>query len=395
MNKVALIITIFFLSLACLKVENSHNSKNDIYEVPSSKYLIEKGNFLSGKLDPSTAQNEKLKRISKTKEYKQFQTNISKYWSFFDKKVIEPLKKWKTLNLPAVTATTVFYPFSGPDLPNVFTLFPDADTYILIGLEAGGFIPNFDSMSKTNVINGLNDLHQSLDSISRLNYFQTLHMIRNISASEFKGVAAVLLAYMSFLNLEPVAFRYITIRNNGTISYLNELEIQESDRLNKGYFSLEVLFKDPSTKNLKTLYFLSANLANNGLQNVNPGIMPFLEKYKKFVSPIKAASYLLHYENFATIRNFLIKRAELIVMDDTGPQINDIKEDFDIKVFGKYTRPIRLWPERYQPELTKLHELQKPKKINFRYGYGTYDGNHHIMIARRKHSTDHSSTEPF
>lgn len=390
MNKVALIFAIFF-SLTCQKIENPHKSKKDVYEIPSSKFLIEKGNFLSGKIDISKINNKKLKKIAQTKKYAQFQKNINKYWSFFDKKTIKPLTKWKSEHVPNTKIATVFYPFSGPDLPNVYTLFPKADTYILMGLEAGGFIPDFESMSESNILDGLNDLYHSLDSISRLNYFQTLHMIRNVSASEFKGVTAVLLAYMSFLDLEPVAFRYIQIKDDGKVSYLNNLEIKENDRLSRGYFSIEALFKDSDQKKLKTLYFISANVSNKGLTHTNPGVMRFLDKYKKFVSPVKAASYLLHYGNFSMIRNFLVQRAELIVMDDTGPQINDIKDDFNIQVFGRYTRPIRLWPERYQPALTRLHQEQKPKKINFRYGYGTYDKKNHIMIAKRKKEKQNSN----
>lgn len=112
--------------------------------------------------------------------------------------------------------------------------------------------------------------------------------------------------------------------------------------------------------------------------------MKFLGKFGTFASTFKAASFLLHYDSFTEMKEFIIKNSELMVMDDTGPPVRDLDKDFKIKVFGRYTRPIGLWPEKVQKELQKLHEDQKPEKVNFKYGYGTADKQQHIMVVTRK-----------
>ena len=46
---------------------------------------------------------------------------------------------------------TVFYPFGGPDLLTPLLLFPNADTYVLLGLEFVGQLPNFEKAAPENI----------------------------------------------------------------------------------------------------------------------------------------------------------------------------------------------------------------------------------------------------
>lgn len=359
------------------------NSQPVVADTSESQHLYLKSLFLSGKYD--IKDDSKLSKLAKTGSYTAFKERIQKHWNQYNKEIQEPFIKWKNKNVPTPESKTVFYPFSGPDFPNAYTLFPKANTYILIGLEAGGFDPDIESMSEATVSKGLYDLSTSLDTISRLNYFMTNSMKNDVSKSVFRGTASVFLAYFGYLGIKPYAIRNFVLTNEGEIKYLTKEEIQSKKNYKEGEVSVDIDFIDPVDGSKKKLYFISTNISNYGLK-IYPGVLKFLNKFGSFAVPMKAASFLLHYDSFTDIRDFLLNKAELFVMDDTGPRIKDLQNtgNYDIKVFGRYTRPIGLWPEKVQPDLRKIHEEQKPEKIDFKYGYGTADKQQHIMVVTRK-----------
>ncbi|MBK8395225.1 MAG: hypothetical protein IPL26_08265 [Leptospiraceae bacterium] len=379
-NKFLIIFLFYFFVLSFCKVDKTV-SQPIIVETPSSKQLLEKSLFLSGKLQSN--ETTKLGKLTRTSYYATFRQRISKHWEQYNKEIQFPFIEWKNKNVPEPKSKVVFYPFSGPDFPNAYTIYPKATTYIMIGLEAGGFEPDIESLNESQISRGLYELNGSLNTISRLNYFMTNSMKNDVSKSVFRGTSSVFLAYFGFLNVKPYSIKNFHLNDKGEIIYLTKEEIKANANYREGLVSLDIDFIDPVDGSMKKLYFLSTNISNFGLK-ANPGTMKFLEKFGSFASTFKAASFLLHYDSFTDMKNFILKNSELIVMDDTGPPVRDLEKDFNIKVFGRYTRPIGLWPDKVQKELRKLHDDQKPEKVNFKYGYGTADKQQHIMVVTRK-----------
>ena len=336
--------------------------------------------FLSGKWveDPS----DPLDAYTKTKGYIDFRTNLQKDWKLYTMVALLPFREWLDKNFSEQYSDTILYPFSGPDIPNAFTIYPNASKYILIGLEAGGFLPTLVGDSDEKKTKGLRELNSSLDSISRLNFFLTNKMKINITAAVYQGTAPVIISYMGIMGYDVLEIKPITFGSSGEIKYLTEEDISKDINFKKGFVSLEIKFRDKNSKT-KTLYYISGNVSNQGLEK-DPSILEFLKTQGRFSATFKAASFLLHYDQFTRIRDFILSTTDLIVMDDTGPRIKDLKKDFDIKVFGIYTRPIALWPNMFQQDLKDLHTEQKPLPIPFKYGYGTLNKTYHLIIANRK-----------
>ena len=336
--------------------------------------------FLSGKWveDPS----DPLDAYTKTKGYIDFRTNLQKDWKLYTTVALLPFREWLDKNFSEQYSDTILYPFSGPDIPNAFTIYPNASKYILIGLEAGGFLPTLVGDSDEKKTKGLRELNSSLDSISRLNFFLTNKMKINITAAVYQGTAPVIISYMGIMGYDVLEIKPITFGSSGEIKYLTEEDISKDINFKKGFVSLEIKFRDKNSKT-KTLYYISGNVSNQGLEK-DPSILEFLKTQGRFSATFKAASFLLHYDQFTRIRDFILSTTDLIVMDDTGPRIKDLKKDFDIKVFGIYTRPIALWPNMFQQDLKDLHTEQKPLPIPFKYGYGTLNKTYHLIIANRK-----------
>jgi hypothetical protein len=336
--------------------------------------------FLSGKWadDPS----DPLDAYTKTKGYIDFRANLQKDWKLYTMVALMPFREWLDKYFSEQYSDTILYPFSGPDIPNAFTIYPNASKYILIGLEAGGFLPTLVGDSDEKKTKGLRELNSSLDSISRLNFFLTNKMKINITAAVYQGTAPVIISYLGIMGYDVLEIKSVTFGSLGEVKYLTEEDISKDTNFKKGFVSLEIKFRDKNSK-IKTLYYISGNVSNLGLEK-DPSILEFLKTQGRFSATFKAASFLLHYDQFTKIRDFILNYTDLIVMDDTGPRIKDLKKDFDIRVFGIYTRPIALWPNMFQQDLKDLHIEQKPLPIPFKYGYGTLNKTYHLIIANRK-----------
>lgn len=388
MNYTSLLFLFFSFSyLYCcsnekLKVNAVSQSKQEKeIQIPISENLTELSLLFSGKLTPENP--SKYAKFTKSTAYKFFQSQLKSYWKNYSEQILIPLQSWKEFQVPHPKSKVALYPFSGPDFPNVYTLYPEVEKYILIGLEASGKVPDLENMSSEKIDRGFKELVESLANISKLNYFMTNSMKKNVSASIFKGTTPIFLAYFGLLGLKPCSIQPIDLDKNGEIHYLTENEISQNERYKQGYFSLEIIFYDPLQNKNKTLYFFSKNVSNTALQK-NASLLDFIKRQVSFVSTFKAASFLLHYSTFSMVRDLVVQNSEMIVMDDTGPPIKNLKENFNIRVYGKYTRPISLWPEMYQPELMRLHKEQSPPPIKFKYGYGTLHRTYHILVAVRK-----------
>lgn len=351
-------------------------------EVPVSKDLLMLSLFFSGKLQ--LEDGNKLGEYTKSSQYLSFKNSLRQHWNLYTSQILKPLEEWRKKNIMVKYPPVVFYPFSGPDFPNAYYLYPEADTYIMVGLEAGGLEPDIVGLPKDKIEKGMKEFISSLDSITRLNFYMTNKMKKNISASIFKGTAPSFFSYFGLMGIRPCSLKSITLDENGEIKYLTKEDIEKNKKFRDGFVSLEIIFNDPVTGKNKFLYYFSKNISNDGLKN-DSSILKFVEKKGRFASTFKAASFLVHYAHFSIFRDFILNNADLIIMDDTGPRISDLKKNFDIRVYGKYTRPIKLWPNMYQAELMKLHTEQKPSLIPFKYGYGTLHHTYHIMVATRKH----------
>ncbi|MBC7804475.1 MAG: hypothetical protein H7Y16_11415, partial [Candidatus Parcubacteria bacterium] len=71
----------------------------------------------------------------------------SSYWTEYETRIGRPMRKWGCQELGRVDGGTVFYPFSGPDLPTPVQLFPDADRYVLVSMQKAEPPPPLDRMS--------------------------------------------------------------------------------------------------------------------------------------------------------------------------------------------------------------------------------------------------------
>jgi hypothetical protein len=58
--------------------------------------------------------------------------------------------------------------------------------------------------------------------------------------------------------------------------------------------------------------------------------------------------------------------------------------DWNLELYGKYTRPIGLFSERVQSDLREAFQQRGGKELPFRIGYNISHNEPHLILAQRK-----------
>lgn len=288
-----------------------------------------------------------------TPQYDDFKNYQHPRFNKFKTTTFPRLEKFVDQELKSLTEETkaVFYPFGGPDISYPLMLFPQAQSYLLIGLEPVGSVD-----SNLEIPNNLNN---QLDSLFRRSFFITSDMSRLIHSKQ--GVLPLFLAQITLMGGEVEDIKYLEH------SFGKGLEITFT------YLKLE-----------KKLFYVQTNLTNQGLSD---DLIKFIEDNNLFdTCMLKASSYAFHQNIFSKLRSFVITNANVIVQDDTGIPLKDLDKDFKIHLFGNYVGPYgKEWAGYFQKNLYKMYQEKSPKsKLPFCYGYGCGRNPVAILSATRK-----------
>jgi hypothetical protein len=133
----------------------------------------------------------------------------------------------------------------------------------------------------------------------------------------------------------------------------------------------------------QTLYYFSTNLANDGV--AKSGFLKFCEQLGRGDSFVKSASYLLHSNGFAQVREFMLRNSAHILQDDTGIPVSFLKdEDWTLQPYGSYTRPIAVFAGRYQSKLKTMFDKNRAGPLDFGIGYKWRPNQSNLLLATRK-----------
>jgi len=146
---------------------------------------------------------------------------------------------------------------------------------------------------------------------------------------------------------------------------------------------VKITFFHPQVGKPQTLCYLSLDATDRALA-ANPEFLPFLAQFKGTSTFIKSASYLLHGNEFAGTRKALLEVSELMVQDDTGIPYRFLRErGFEVRLFGRYARPIKDFNYGYQKDLAAAYQqVGNVSILPFPFGYHWQEGRSGLMIAR-------------
>jgi hypothetical protein len=118
----------------------------------------------------------------------------------------------------------------------------------------------------------------------------------------------------------------------------------------------KITFTDADGK-AQVLYYFSSDISNDGAKS--SGLLKFCSGLGHADAFVKSASYLMHSDNFSTIRDFLLEHSDAIVQDDSGIPARNFKPDGSF-CLGNYVQPLSIFPRTYQPMLAQLYRRTVP-----------------------------------
>jgi len=334
------------------------------------KQLTDLANFIAGMPIDSSSQ---MYTYSLSSAWKSYSEESATVWNKF-KKESDNISNWRTKNIPLSEQPyqTLFYPFGGPDYLFANIFFPKATNYILIGLENPGSVPQIDSSNKDSLNRILNLYKKAIEDVIQLSFFRTLDMKSDLTSKAIDGTAPIIMLFLARSGKEVYDVIPRNIDDEGNMAPVTG---------KKKYNAIQIDFKNPGDTSLRHVYYVSVNLADGNLLK-NKGILTYLKNLdSKSISMIKSATYLMHKSYFSIIRNTVLNKSILILQDDSGISYKFYDQtQWDISLFGKYTKPIPMFIDHYEADLFAAYKnVSNP--INFRYGYNLESN---ILLALKK-----------
>ncbi|GAA5480960.1 hypothetical protein [Haloferula sargassicola] len=249
--------------------------------------------------------------------------------------------------------STVVYPFGGPDILYATSMFPKASTYVLLGLEKAGSVPD---LSAGNPLPLLSSLASVLEEPILHGYFITEEM------RKAPPVTPILMTSLALMG--------------DRVESVSGIDAA-------GRQGVEIRFRDVHGGGSKRVIYVSADLSNGGFGS----FQPWLDRYAGGAVYFKAASYLPHDSSFSQIRSWVLNKAGVVLQDDSGiPYKYFDQGTWNTTLLGTYERPIPLFAKFRQPELAAAYDSigGAGPSIPFGSGYHMRPEQANLQVHRRR-----------
>ena len=265
--------------------------------------------------------------------WRSYAREISSHWMEYERRIGRPMRKWGCRELDRADGVTVFYPFSGPDLPTVVQLFPDANRYVLVSLQKAGALPRLESFSGEELEHYLAVVRKAWRFFGILGFFRTddLDPVANARGIRM-GMIGPLMAFAVRLGFEIEALEPIQLNSDGNYVAVRNGTSAQADAWNSVRISM---WKD---KRKVLVDYVQMDLSDAWLAGYAAG-RDWIERMAGNPTILKAASHHPQGPDFSVVRNSMLRKAPSIVQDETGIEYGALAEAFTVRLYGKFTRP--------------------------------------------------------
>jgi len=325
-------------------------------------------------------EKSRLYSLTKNQTWLHYASVTSGTWGSFLKTKIKKIADWAQAEIPDITrdCRTLFYPFSGPDFLYAHAFFPNADTYVLLGLEPVGNVPEPERLQGEKLESFFRMLDTSISDALTLSFFRTNDMADEINHKLITGTVPVLMLFLARTGNHVVDIRFFDPDDNGTIQYREA--IPESAGRKTVARGAEITFKGKNDDRLRKLIYISADISDKGLDH-RRNVRAFLGHLQPGVTTyVKSASYLMHKNYFSNIRSLILEKSSAVVQDDSAVPFRFFdKSVWDIRLYGTYSGPIDLFKVHFEKDLKDAYDRDS-KKLGFRLGYASRSN---VLVAHR------------
>jgi hypothetical protein len=308
---------------------------------------------------------------------------------------------------PADLPKTVVYPFGGGDLTSALVVYPDAQEITTISLEAAGDARVIESISKQQLGEDVATIGHDVRRLYRSAH-STTKSLQVASHSEVPGTLMFALAALAVHQMEPVSMKYFDIQPDGSLKYITSGELDQraeawmaakrEKKSSKHYWyeqdspfaNIEIQFRPRGGdgKSIRTYRHIVANLDDPHMAK-DERVLVHLRAKGKVSVMTKAASFLLWFDDFSKIRDYLLQNTAWMISDASGlpPSYAD-PAGFEQITYGEFNGPYFIQdPHNTRGAMVKMWKKQPKRPLPFRFGYPDQDKNNHLMITRPKAKT--------
>ena len=328
------------------------------------------------------SQSSDLRALTARPTWQAFAADEAKSWAKYHETRTTKIQRWAATQLDSARAQspTIFYPFSGPDLLNVVTMFPTSESYVLVGLEPVGTVPARATLENPALFPALK---ASLWSVLNFSFFRTNDMAVDLKSVELDGALPLLLLFAARTDHQVTAVRYVQLDAQGQLAAADTARIRHPGP--KMLPGVELTMRSPQGQAQRVLYF-AADLSDWKLGATKGAILQYVKTLGPLTTYVKSATYLMHKSYFSKVRDLILTRSNYVLQDDSGIAMKYFKPaDWQLTYYGVYKRPINLFAKHYQPELTAAYadSARRPRPLPFGTGYNWRQNDSNLLLAHR------------
>jgi len=286
-------------------------------------------------------------------------------WQEYERRIGTPLHNWARTELVAASGATIFYPFSGPDFATVQRVYPEASRYVLVAMQRAEPPPALERASAADLAVFMSRFGDAWKQFAQIGFFRTLDLDEDAKQAGLRaGTITPMLAFAVRSGYRVVAVDPVRVNESG-----NDLEVHPGPRGDRSTWnSVRITLQAGNRRIL--LDYVRMNLADASLGE-KPAERAWIERMAAHRTVLKAASHLLQSPRFGILRDALLERAPSILQDETGIEYTALTRSFDVKLYGRFTKPHHLFNQEGQKALAqayKDHHLDV-KPLSFRVSY--------------------------
>jgi hypothetical protein len=314
-------------------------------------------------------------RLIELEAWKEHQKWMTSQWAV--------MESWREheIKIAGAPKKTLIYPFSGPDFLNAYVLFPDHARYVFFSLERPGSMPDMESVTTGQFTKLLNDVRSAFRDIFERNYFITSYMTKQLTTPWIRGTVPVMAIMMALMNRRIVRVEPIDLFPELTRAF----DSPDGKRPRVLLRGVRIDFANPAATGNQQLYYYSLDATDKALE-FYPEFLNWVGQFKNSTALIKSASYLLHDGQFTKTRAMLLDTSDLVVQDDTGIPYRYISHSpWQVKLYGKYHKPIRPMEYAYQKDLEEAYKAKTAATdLPFPFGYHWRGSQSGLILASRE-----------
>ena len=286
-----------------------------------------------------------------------------------------PFSRWAEAHMDfSRPPDAVFYPFSGPDFTFAHLLYPEAETYLLCGLEFCDLLPEWRSLSEDDADDALRGIVSGMSHFLRWSYFITKDMRETFSSSRLRGVLPFLLVFLARTGHRVESVCAVRLDADGT-----PVETRPSCQTPPSGICISFSKAERAGR----LFYFQQDLRDDYCKADGP-FLRFAASLGETAAFAKSASYLLHEPYFSNARDFIFAQCSFLVQDPSHmPYRSFAEQGWEVRLHGCYASTLPVFQKYEQPDLIQASRNfgMEERALEFGIGYLADPRTSSLMVA--------------